>query len=259
MVFAKALVYSVVVFVFLFFALKKKDSETLFKMIMALCWVVIAMSMESHDINNYRWTYDNGILRGKEVLFDFLQSTFYSWNVPFAVFKVLYGTLIWYLLYRALKNYAVDTALVAALFVLGPMMGFGTQMRSSLAGAIVLNALPLLLKKDAKIWKYIALVALASVVHLMAAFYIVFLIPKFLKVSSEKFRNCICILVLALIPFFLIFSGAIADLLGYLQTLTDIAPVNTLLSRFQTYFSGQMSPNIKGFLFGSEPISWSMC
>ena len=243
----KALVYAVVVFGLLYFAYKKRDSKTLFHVIMVLCWIVIAMSMDSRDIYNYRRAYDGGILRGKEPLFDLLQWTFYSLGVPFAVFKLLYSTTIWFLLYKGLKNYTVELALAAAIFVLGPMMGYGTQMRSSMAGAILLNAIPLLMKKDEKVWKYCALVAFASLFHLMAVFYFIFLIPKYWKTSARKFRNYMYILAVLLIPFLLLVRIPIYKLLILLQTWTNIG----VLGRLARYFSGEMGPNIKGFLFTS--------
>lgn len=241
----KALIYSAIVFGLLYFAYKKRDSKTLFHVIMVLCWVVIAMSMDSHDIYNYRRAYDGGILRGKEPLFDLLQWAFYSMGVPFAVFKLLYSTTICFLLYRGLKNYTVELALAAAIFVLGPMMGFGTQMRSSMAGAIVINAIPLLLKKDTKIWKYCIMVAVASLFHLMAVFYFIFLIPKFWKIGAKKFRNYMYILAALLIPFLLLVRIPVYKILVLLQNWTNIG----VLGRLAQYFSGEMSPNIKGFLF----------
>ena len=247
----KALIYSAVVFGLLIFSYKKRDSQKLFHVIMVLCWLIIAMSMDSYDIYNYRSAYNGGVLRGKEPLFDLLQWAFYSMGVPFAVFKLLYGTTVWFLLYRGLKNYTVELALAAALFVLGPMIGYGTQMRSSMAGAIILNALPLLLKKDTKVWKYCALVAFASLFHLMAVFYFVFLIPKYWRISAKKFRNYMCLLAVVMIPFFLLLAQPISKLLAAMQTWTNISAVNSALARFAQYFSGEMGPNVKGFLFAA--------
>lgn len=247
----KALIYSAALFGLLYFAYKKRDSKTLFHVIMVLCWLVIAVSMDSYDIYNYRRAYDAGVLRGKDPMFDLLQWIFSSLGVPFAVFKLLYGTTIWFLLYRGLKNFTVDLALAAALFAFGPMMGYGTQMRSSMAGAILLNAIPVLLKKDAKVWKYCAMVTLASLFHLMAVFYFVFLIPKYWKIGAEKFRNYMCLLALALIPFFLVFAGRISKLLTFMQTWTDLSEINSLLARLARYFSGEMSPNMTGFLYAT--------
>ena len=247
----KAIIYTLIVFTLIYYAIKKKDSDNLYQIIMFFCWVVIALSMDSYDISNYRAAYDYGLFRKKEPLFDLLQWVFSSIGVPFSVFKLAYGTVIWVLLYKAFQNFTANKALAAVMFVIGPMMGFGTQMRSSMAGAIVIYSLPLLLKKDEKIWKYCALVALASLFHLMAVFYFVFLIPRYVKIRSEKFRNILCIIALALIPFLLLFSGLISQLFGWMQTITDIGIVNTTLARFQQYFSGSMSPNIKGFLFSA--------
>lgn len=251
MVIMKAIIYTAVVFGLLCFALKKKDSKTLFNVLMILCWVVIAMSMDSYDIGNYRKAYDLGILRGKEPLFDLVQFVFFSLKIPFAVFKLVFGTVIWLLLYKALKNYSLDIALVAAIFVLGPMMGFGTQLRSSMAGAIVLNALPILLKKDGRAWKYCLLVAIASMFHLMAVFYFVFLIPKYSSIGTKPFRNLMCIWAIALVPVFIILAAQISNILKYMQALTNNTSIQSVLSRLELYCSGEMSPNLTGFSFAA--------
>ena len=245
------IIYTFLVFGFACVALRKRDSKGLFLGIMLFCWVVIALSMDSYDISNYRGAYDYGLLRRKEPLFDLLQWTFASLGIPFDVFKVIYGTVIWLLLYRVFQQFTLDKALAAAIFVLGPMMGFGTQMRSSMAGAIVINAIPLLLKKDAKIWKYCLMVAVASLFHLMAVFYFIFVIPKFWKIGAKKFRNYMCLLALTLIPFFLLFAQPLSKLFAVMQTWTNISAVNSVLARFAKYFSGEMGPNIKGFLFAA--------
>ena len=220
----KAILYTCSVFGLLYYAFKKRDSKTLFRVIMVLCWIVIAVSMDAYDINNYRRAYDREVYRGKEFLFDLLQYIFFNLHIPFDLFKFLYGTVIWFLLYRVLRYYTVDIALAAAIFVFGPMMGFGTQMRSSMAGAIVLNAIPILLRKDGKIWKYCALVALACTFHMMAAFYFIFVIPKYVRISPRRFRNYMCIFALVLIPFLLIFRVPISKLLTFMTTWTNVNP-----------------------------------
>ena len=246
------MIYTVAAFLMLGFAWKKKDSKTLYNIVMFFCWVVIALSMDSHDIANYREAFDTNKFLDSDPLYNLIQRGFFSAGLPFAVFKIIYGTVIWVLLYRALKCYTLDTALVAAVFVLGPMMGLGTQMRSSLAGMIVLNALPFLLKKDGKLWLYCLLVLLASLVHMMALFYFVFLIPKFLRVSSEKFRNVLCVIAIIAVPLLAMFDAPIANLLEHMRTMTDISIIKRAIKRLANYFSGRYSPNIKGFLFNAS-------
>ncbi|MBQ8620483.1 MAG: EpsG family protein [Clostridia bacterium] len=247
----REILYTLICFSLIWAALKKRDSKVLFNIIMFFCWIVIALSMDSHDINNYRWAYDQGILRGKDKLFDLLQDLFFNSGSPFFVFKLFYSTIIWLLLYRVFRTYTVDTALAAAIFVMGPMVGLGTQMRSSMAGAIILNALPFLLEKRSKEWIYCILVLIASLFHAMALFYLVFLIPKLIHIDSSEFRDYMVVLALALIPFFLLFAKPISQILTAMQTISNISAINSLLSRLARYFSGEMSPNIKGFLFAS--------
>lgn len=245
MLYVKPVIYSVVVFTLLCFAVKKRDSSVIFNITMLLCWCVIAMSMESYDITNYRSAYDFGLIRGKEPMFDFLQIIFSSLGIPFCVFKLLYSTVVWALLYRGLKNFTVEVALVATVFVLGPMMGYGTQMRSSMAGAIILNAIPFLLNEDKNWWKYCVLVITASLFHLMAVFYFIFLIPKCWKINAKKFRKYMYILAILLIPLLLLVRTPVFRFLTLLQTWSNIS----IFGRMAQYFSGNMSPNIKGFLY----------
>ena len=247
----KGILYSLAIFALLIIALKKRDSKKLFNVIMVLCWIVIALSLDSRDIGNYWHAYDMGYLRGKEPFFDVLQNTFASAKIPFSVFKLMYGTVIWVLLYKALKNYTADMALAAILFVLGPMMGFGTQMRSSMAGVLVLNAMPYLLKKDGETWKYCAWVAVASLVHLMAAFYIIFLIPKYLRWDTRKFRNVLFVMAVVLIPCVAVFMFVASKALMVLQNMIGNPAGLNVLIRLSKYFSGEMSPNLTGFLYAA--------
>lgn len=251
MLIVRPLLYTVAAFLMIGFAWKKRDSKMLYNVVMFFCWIVIALSMDSNDIANYREAFDANKFLSSDPLYNLMQRGLFSMGLPFAVMKILYGTVIWALLYRALKHYTLDMALVAAIFVLGPMMGLGTQMRSSLAGMIVLNALPLLLKKDGKAWIYCLLILLASLVHMMALFYFVFLIPKLLRASSEKFRNILCIIALVAVPALAILDAPIAQLLKYMQNLTNISLISSAFGRLAAYFAGQFSPNIKGFLFNA--------
>ena len=248
---AKAGICMLAFLILLYFALKKRDSKKLYNVIMVLFWIMIAMSMDSYDISNYWHAYDQGYLRGKEPLFDLLQNAFASAQIPFSTFKLMYGTVIWALLYKALKNFTMDVALAAVIFALGPMMGFGTQMRSTMAGVLMLNALPYLLKKDGEVWKYCAWIAFASLFHAMAAFYLVFLIPKFLRCDGEKFRNYLCVIAIVLIPVCVVFMTSISKILVVAQSILGMSEPNNILERLAQYFSGAMSPNTTGFLFAT--------
>ncbi len=251
MILLKCLMYTALVFMCFFRAYKEKDSETLYKATMVFCWLVIAMSTDSYDLANYRWAYGEGIVIGKDPLFDLIQKVFMATGLPFEIFKVIYGSLVWCLLYRGMKKFTLDTAMVAALFLLGPAIAHGTQLRSTLAGVIVLNAIPLLTQKKGKTWLYCLIVAVASLIHFMAAFYFVFLLPKFIKATSSKFRNTCCIIALALIPIFLLLAKPVAMWMGWIQTWIGIDVINKVLDRLIPYLNGQMSPNIIGFLFDS--------
>lgn len=251
MLIAKGVIYTLIVFTLLCFAFKKRDSVKLYNVIMFFCWVIIALSMESYDIANYRYAYEQVAPIGKDFFYDTLQLAFSSLGIPFAVFKVFFCTAIWALLYAGFRRFTQDMALAAAIFILGPVIGFGTQLRSSIAGVIILNALPVLLKKDGKIWKYCFWVAFASCFHLMAAFYFVFLIPKLFRGDSEKFRNVLCVIALILYPLFLLGAKPLADLMVALQPMINIGFINSILARIVPYLNGQLSPNLTGLMYNS--------
>ena len=243
----KPIIYLIFVFGLLFLSLIKRDSKRLYTTIMLLCWGVIALSMDSYDIGSYRWAYDAQILRNKDPLFDLTQTVFTSLGIPFFLFKIMYGTFICVMLYKAFPKYTRSPALAAALFVLGPMMGYGTQMRSSIAGVIVLIAIPLLLKKDAKIWKYCLLVGIATLFHVMAAFYFLFLIPKLLNANSVKFKRVVFALAI-FIPI-LIFSGILSSVAVYFQGITQ-GSFRGIMDRVVRYLTSEdVRPTVIGFLF----------
>lgn len=251
MLIAKGIIYTLTVFALLFIAFRKRDSAKLYNVIMIFCWIVIALSMESYDIGNYRYIYDMDISIGKDFFFEIIQRVFFSTGLPFEIFKIFICTGIWILLYTGFRKYTEDFSLAAAFFILGPMIGFGTQMRNAIAGVIILNALAVLLNKDGKIWKYCILVLLASGFHAMAVFYFVFLLPKLLRGDSEKFRNASCVLALILYPVFFVCAKPVADLMIAVQPMINIGAINSVWTRIVPYISGELSPNLTGLMYNS--------
>ena len=251
MLIVKGILYTLIVFTLLYLAFKNKNSAKLYNIIMLFCWIVIALSMKSYDISNYRMIYDAKISIGKDFFYDILQRASSHAGIHFSVFKVLLCTGIWILLYAGLQKYTKNRALAAALFILGPMIGFGTQLRSTIAGVIILNALPILLKEDGKAWKYCLWVAVASGFHMMAVFYFVFLIPKYFRMDSEKFRNLMCVFALILYLVFLVAAKPVANLLVAMQSVIPVDSINGILSRFVPYLNGDLSPNLTGLMYNS--------
>ena len=249
---AAVIVYTCIVLSTLSVAGFLKKSKQLYACIVFFCWIAIAFCMDSNDVANYRYAYDAMIRRGKEPVFDAIQVFFASIGTPFELFKILYGTVITLLLYKGLKQYTEYSAFAAAIFLLGPMLGFSTQMRNSMAGAIIICATILLFKPGKKnTLLFCGCVLLAMMFHTTAVFYFVFLIPKLLPISVKKFRVLIYMAVAALLVAFVMFKGLISDLLYAVQAAMGGSAIQVLVLRAAQYFGGGYSPNMTGFLFNA--------
>lgn len=131
-------------------------------------------------------------------------------------------------------------------------------MRSSLAGAIVIFAFPYLFEQTKKgILKYIIWIGLAASIHIMAAFYLIFLIISLIKISSRKLH--IISVVIAIVA-----TSTIHILFEYsteiMKLVANVSNENlkSILYRVTIYLDPKMRSNLTGFMFSflHQAIVW---
>ena len=201
-------------------------------------WIFGACLMDSYDISNYRWAYEDRVAHGKEPFFDILQFAFHDASWSFDAFKVFWITIIAVLLYRGVKKYSCRPGSVMGLAMVTVLSGFITQMRSAMVGAIFLNTFPLLLsgKKRDRIL-YLVITLLSAQFHIAGYAYLIFLfVAPETRISFRK------------LYFIIIAAATIVSLAGTSFASTLISSAIRMIpfggagaARAMSYFRGEGS------------------
>lgn len=145
--------------------------------ILILFWLFAVCVTDSYDLSNYRWAYDDRVSHGKEFGFDLVAFFFHDIGWSFDAFKALWVTVISLLLYRGIKKYGNNPGKVVALALYTAFLGFITQMRSAMVGAIFVNAFDLLCSRRKRDRVLYALIILACAqFHIIAYCFLLFLL-----------------------------------------------------------------------------------
>lgn len=237
----------------------KKKSDISYWSILFFCWLLMFVVTNSYDLSNYRWAYENGIPHGKEKTYDILQEIALNMGCNFYLFKFFWQSLTIVFLYQGLKKYTEYKALLAATFLIVPFLtGFQTQMRSSLAGAIVIFAFPYLFEETKKgVLKYIIWVILAASIHIMASFYLIFLIIPLLKINERRLH---IISIFLSVVATLTIHGVFEYSTEIIQLVANVSNENlkSILYRVTIYLDPKMRSNLTGFMFSflHQAIVW---
>lgn len=228
---------------------KKKESYVL---MLVMMWIIMVSVTDSYDINNYRFGYENNLLIGKEPLFDAIQIAFYSTGASFEIFRITWETVMLVLLFFGIKKYTEYYGLALVLFFILPFSGFTTQLRSSMAAAILIVGFYLLLRREKwDLLKYAVVVFFASLIHRMALFYLLLLIPCLTKLDAKRWKIIMYIVsfVATIVVFLCIeFMGQI---IGAISEHVNSAYVNELMGRIYDYFQPEKRSNFTGFSFNT--------
>ncbi len=215
----------------------KKLDVTYFT-IFFMFWLFAISVSESYDIANYRYAYNGRISHGKEVVFDLIRFFFYDHGWSFDAFKILWVTIVILLLYIAIKKYSNSPCAVVALALVTPLIGFITQMRSALVGAIFLNAFHLLVQGGRKNRiAYAALIILSAQIHIIGYGFLIFL---FINPESNRTFKPLYYFFIGVATLIALFStGSFSQVI---YSILDHLPVaGKGLARVLEYFQGEGS------------------
>lgn len=232
---------------------KCKHSRVLLFFICIMTFIMIAFSFDSADLENYRRAYDFDIYMGKDPLYFIFQELIHSTGAKFEFFKMLIGTIMTVLFLSSIFRYTEHRELLLSLCLFIPVSNsFATQIRSGLAGCIIILALTYLFANNMKSKIiYLVLVVMASFIHQMSLFYIILIIPVILK-DTKRFiyftRVCIFIVTI-----FMINAGSIitdfADFISS-QSWTN-SYLSILVFRMKQMFTGEFKSTLLGFAFNA--------
>lgn len=244
-VFALAEIYLSILGAFL------KKSKTMFIIIGVFIWIYIAFSLDSSDIANYRYAYNHDIYLGKDPLFYVIEKFFMNKSFCFDLFKILLGTLITCIFCVAICRYTENISILIAICLLIPAGSFATQIRSGLAGALIIYAIGFL-KKGNKIalLEYILVVILSAFIHQMALFYLVLIIPWIIK-NNNKYINIFLKLVVVSTLVILILPGIIDKVVNVLYYISKSEYVSVFAFRLNQMFSEEYKATFIGFSFNA--------
>lgn len=228
-----------------------RKSSLLYTFSMGIALLIMTICKESYDIDNYRWAYDNNVPHGKEPIYDILQNTCVRIGLSFDTFRFLFLFFTILFIYMGLKRYSEYCTLMMGMFILAPFLfGFITQMRGALAGSIVIFAIPFLFTKNKKdTVKYLLFICIAATIHVSVLFFLIFLIPKIIRINIVKYR-IVCLSTALLLSVLVIAFFENFD--SYTHSLVNEASgsfFNSVISRAVSYIGYEGRPNIKGYLF----------
>lgn len=228
-----------------------RKSKRLYALSFAVCLAVMNLCKDSYDINSYRWAYDNMRPHGKEPLYDILQNFGIEMGVPFDRFRFLFLLATILFLYLGLKRYSEYHTLMLAFFIIMPFFsGFITQMRNSLAGAIVIFAVPYLYqKKKSGIVKYVIFIVIASFIHISVLFYLILIVPKFVHTDILQYRLLCITAAVVLSISVLLFFGYFAEFASAFRLEAADNYIGRAIFRAASYVGTEGRPNVKGYLY----------
>lgn len=217
---------------------ERKRTELRYIVYMLLFWLFAACVVDSADLSNYRWAYENRISHGKEPLFDIVQFYFHDIGWSFDSFQILWASIISVLLFAGIKKYSKRPSKVVALAMITILAGFITQMRSALVGAIFINAFQLVIsgkRRDRIIYLFVVL--FSAQIHIVGYCFLIFLLIN--KNQVRAFKKPFYILI-AFVTLVALFGSSFAS--SYINSVIRLfSSGGTNAQRALSYFSGEKS------------------
>ncbi|MDT2782435.1 EpsG family protein [Vagococcus fluvialis] len=195
---------------------EKKIGNTIFYIfLLLLVWGILSLSTNNPDRKNYELVYeylsitDNYFYPDFEKGFSFFMRIGSKLNLTYQQFLIFISTISTFLLHIFLKRETQNKNLVLIMFLFFPFFLEVVQIRNYLVLLLVINSIPFLVEK--KVIKFILLILIASLFHVSALFYLLFLLcyieqKKLLYIVSLStlsivlFQNQILSILVSILP-----------------------------------------------------------
>lgn len=222
--------------------LVRKSNKGITIVLLILILILFAGVTNGADYGNYKLNYENAreySINGFEPLYQFMVLGAKKINLTFHEFFSLYVIFGMLLLLSAYKKYVKNINFVLILYFLYPFAMDTVQIRSFMSVVIVFIGLRFLQSESDK-WnvpKYIAVVLLASMFHISALVYVIFILVKYLDnkfavITTMSLSIIIYIFVNNYEHFIFLLPARIIRKLGYLDVGTEIRTKIILLLYF---------------------------
>ena len=164
-----------------------KKSRSLSYLIFIYLWILFAFSFENADyyIHLRRFNYYDVLTSQTEILYNFLMSFFNTIGLSYRAYLIIISFFILLVFLKFISNYSKNVAFVLSLYMIYPFCMDVNMVRYTLAISFVYVALDILYKGN-EYWKikYILFISIASMIHLSAIFFLMFLLVRSFKFKS---------------------------------------------------------------------------
>lgn len=156
-----------------------KKSKAVFVVEFLMAWVLIAGNYQNADYEQYLIRYDSGLDVFVDIGFSYLCNFFNGLGWSYQEFKTLLSFVCLLLIFRTISKVSRYPALGGAVFLIFPLIIDVTQFRNFVSYSIVVFAIPFLFEKEKSgLFKYIIAVLVASSIHTLSVFYLLFALSR---------------------------------------------------------------------------------
>lgn len=179
-------------------------------------WLFLLLLCISNYVNadyfNYENYYNQEEYFPMEIGWKVLNIISIKMGLSYTLFRTCFFTLFFVLLLYTIKTYTSDSYDVLYCYFIFPYFWDVVQLRNTAVCMILLVAIKFLMKKD---WEndiiYICLICLASTFHIVALWYLLFLIPKHFNSKALLFVVTLMAIIIGCICAYI---GIIEEILG---------------------------------------------
>jgi len=212
-----ALIFYAIAVLNIAFGIKKKNSKVLYVLALLIIFLLMTFNSDGPDIYNYFEAYDTWIdSEGKIVKagymewgYTFLMACFKGAGLDFISFRIVLTIVCLLLFTNTIKYYKANGNLVLGFYMTYLFFFDTIQLRNCVMQFILLFASRYLFQKSfSSTVKYLLFILIASSVHIVALFNLLFLIIKFSDKKSYYKNICliatglflICIVIQPYLP-----------------------------------------------------------
>lgn len=135
-----------------------------------------------YNVHYIKYTQINNMLNQTEILYIGIMRFFNNLGLSYQNFLFITACFVAFCYITFIKNNTKYASMVLSLYLIFPFCMDVTMVRYTISFSIVLFAINMLLSdKKFSLVKYLSIIFIASMIHISAIFYLIFLIPKYIK------------------------------------------------------------------------------
>lgn len=161
------------------FSIATRRGKIGFYLCFLVAWLLIAGNYDNNDYGQYVLRYDAGLEVLVDIGFSILCEFFKNLGFDYQTFKGFISFICLLMIFKTIKKMSWSPSLGAAFFLIFPFIIDVTQFRNFVSYSVVFVAIPYLFENDRRsLIKYIAIILVASTIHTVSVFYLLFLLSK---------------------------------------------------------------------------------